>query len=156
MVDYGLCVLAQETTPMVPGIRCEVSAFRCREAGSSKPDIQNPKSFSLFAHLVPGSMPLFVIGNDTTGAKLSQPIPISSFSRKRSIWGFGKGIRIMITTVQAIGYSRDKNNGRWKRLLGYVHVEKPADGSYTRLSDAVGDALFPDPTTYHLNLWVGR
>ena len=57
---------------------------------------------------------------------------------------------------EATRYSMKQHNSKWKRLLGYAYVEKPEQGASVKLSDVLEPSQFPEPTTFHLDLWVQR
>ncbi|MBT3191572.1 MAG: hypothetical protein HN341_03350 [Verrucomicrobia bacterium] len=170
-VDYGLLTFDAAETPRVPvyvsggkvvdeGVRCQVSGVSSPDL---KPETRNRKSdrahpaFQLFAHPVPGTMPLFLIENTTTGQQVITTDPYIFVPQEKMNYEVPVGAK-WDHYRNAVGYDMrvDKNNSRWKRLLGYGYVKKPASDSCTRLSDTVDDALFPSPTTYHLDLWVEK
>lgn len=137
-VDYGLRVFAPETTPKVP-----------LSVGTSA-----NASVALFAHPVPGSMPLFLIENQSTGREVITTDPYIFVPQEALDFGVPPGDPLHAYYGEAVGYSLDDNNSRWKRLLGYGYVEKPASGDWVRLSSVLPPAQFPDVTRWHLDLWV--
>jgi len=163
-VDYGLRVFDPETTPMVPvyvdaggvapgrpGLRAGAGAGD----GAALPHATKP-TFSLFAHPVPGTMPLFLIENATTGQEVITTDPYVFVPQEKLNFGLPPEHPHADYYNEAIGYSLDKNNSKWKRLLGYAYIEKPRTGSYRRLSSVVGKSMRTELGRFNLDVWVGE
>ena len=132
-VDYGWRTFDPATTPMVqvPG-----TAIR------------------LFAHPVPGSMPLFLVQNATTGREDVTTDPYIFVPQEKLDLGVPPEHPKHDYYSQAVGYSLDENNTNWKRILGYGYVEKPEGDGFVRVSSLLDANRFPGTDTYHLDLWV--
>ena len=48
----------------------------------------------------------------------------------------------------------DQNNSRWLSLVGYAYEDKPATGSWQKLSRVLDSESVPVATSHHLDLWV--
>ncbi|MBT7702498.1 MAG: hypothetical protein HN700_19590, partial [Verrucomicrobia bacterium] len=141
-VDYGYANFEPTTTPMVA--------------------LPNA-AIELFAHPVPGTMPLFLIENATTGQEVVTTDPYIFVPQEKLDLGIPPGNQKDDYYRQAVGYSMDENNTHWKRILGYGYVEKPEDADFVRLSELLDANRFPATNTpppagqaYHLELWVKR
>jgi len=176
-VDYGLLIFDAADTPRVPvyveaGDRGQESGVSLASGPPSSPGPSRPEgrrwprdgaalldatrpTFCLFAHPVTGTMPLFLIENATTGQQVITTDPYIFVPQEKMNYAVPDGPKWDLYR-NAVGYDmrEDRNNSRWKGLLGYGYVNKPAGGSYSLLSETVGDTIFPAPTTYHLDLWV--
>ena len=147
-VDYGMLSFDPEVTPKLPVFIREGKVVE--ESGGAQP------SFELFARPVPGSMPLFLIENATTGRQVVTSDPYYFVPKEKLDLGVPRSHPKYDYYSQAVGYSMDLNNSRWKRLLGYGYVKKPAAGDYVRVSGLLGSGLFPEPDMYHLDVWVAQ
>lgn len=145
-VDYGLLTFDPATTPKVPVF---IKDARVVERGG-KP------AFVLFSKPVPGSLPLFLIEDSTTGREVVTTDPYRFVPNERLDFGVPKDDPKVNYYVDARGYSLDRHHSRWKRLLGYGLRNKPAEGSFVRLSEPVDASLFPAADAWHLDLWVAR
>ncbi len=163
-VDYGLLTFDPATTPMVPvyveagevapgrlGLRAGAGA----EDGAALPDATKP-TFHLFAHPVPGTMPLFLIENATTGQEVITTDPYIFVPQEKLDLGISPDDPKLDYFSNTVGYSMDKNESHWKRHLGYGYVEKPAAGAFVPLSQVLDSSLFPPATIHHLDLQVKR
>jgi len=161
-VDYGLLTFDPATTPKVPvyveagevapgrlGLRAGAGA----EDGAALPDATKP-TFHLFAHPVPGTMPLFLIENTTTGQEVITTDPYIFVPQEKLDLGISPDDPKFDYFSNTIGYSMDKNNSRWKRLLGYGYREKPETGDWVRVSSLLEADQFPEADDYHRDLWV--
>jgi len=135
-VDYGLLEFDPETTPKVPV------------------ELPGQDSFELFAHPVPGTMPLFLVENETTGQQVVTTDPYVFVPQEELDFGLPEEHPQADYYNQAIGYSLDENNTDWKRLLGYAYVDKPKTGSYKRISSFIGKSMLTKTNTFNLDLWV--
>lgn len=169
-VDYGLLTFDPATTPKVPvfirdgnvvedGVRGQGSGVSNPalkpETRHLKPDLVHV-SFSLFSRPVPGTMPLFLIENAATGQQVVTTDPYIFVPQEKLDLGISPDDPKLDYFGNAVGYSMDKNNSHWKRLLGYGYVKKPDAGAFIPLSQILGSSLFPPATTYHLDLQVER
>jgi hypothetical protein len=162
-VDYGLRVFDPETTPEVPvTIGKDGKVSRPTEKGTRSVGRSRPRgesgfpSFSLFAHPVPGTMPLFLIENAATGQEVITTDPYVFVPQEKLNFGLPTEHPHADYYNEAIGYSLDKNNSKWKRLLGYAYIEKPKSGTWQRLSTAAGKSLVAKPSKFNLDLWVKK
>lgn len=145
-VDYGTVTFDAATTPLVP---VHIRDGKVVEAGATaKP------AFTLYSRPVPGTMPVFLIENATTGREVITTDPYHFVPQEPLDLGIPKEHPDHDYYSQARGYSLDQNNTRWKRLLGYGFTSKPATGSVAQLSTLLGAAQFPKPDAHHLDLWV--
>jgi len=145
-VDYGLLTFDPATTPKLPVF---IRYGKVVDTGDTP-------AFSLFAKPVPGAMPLFLIENATTGQEVITTDPYIFVPQEKLELGISPDDPNLDYFGKAVGYSMDKNNSHWKRLLGYGYVEKPAAGAFVPLSQVLDGSLFPPATTYHLDLKVER
>jgi hypothetical protein len=136
-VDYGYREFDPETTPMVSV---------ALGAGGSP--------VKLFAHPVPGTMPVFLIENATTGRQVITTDPYIFVPQEKLDLGMPPEHPSYAYYSEAVGYSIDENNTNWKRLLGYAYRKQPAEGAFRRLSEVLDAEQFPEPNTYHVDLWV--
>ncbi|MBL7077403.1 MAG: hypothetical protein ISS31_08015, partial [Kiritimatiellae bacterium] len=152
-VDYGLLIFDAETTPMVP---VYVRDGKVVDEGDAP-------AFSLVTKPVSGTMPLFLVENATTGQEVVTTDPYIFVPQEKMNYEVPADPKFD-NYRNAVGYDMrvDKNNSRWKRLLGYGYVEKPEAGDFVRLSQLLNAELFPKANTppaagqaYHLDLWVG-
>ena len=154
-VDYGYVTFDPATTPKVPlhlgedGKVSRPTEERRREVGR-----ETFPAITLFAHPVPGTMPLFLVENATTGQEIVTTDPYICVPQEKLDLGMPSDDPKHDYYNRAVGYSMDENNSNWKRLLGYAYREKPAEGSFQPLSTVLEPAQFPAPNTYHLDLWV--
>lgn len=135
-VDYGYRVFDPATTPTVPV------------------NLPGQGSFELFANPVPGTMPLFLIENKTTGREVTTTDPYIFVPQEKLDFGIPPEHPQADYYNQAIGYSMDENNTNWKRLLGYGYVDRPTSGNWIQLSSLLNPERFSKATTYDLDLWV--
>ncbi len=135
-VDYGLRTFDPATTPGVP----------VRLPGSSP--------FELFAHPVPGTMPLFLVEQAETGREAVTTDPYLFVTKEKLDLGIPPGHPQHDYYQEAYGYSLDQHHSKWKRLLGYAYVDKPEGDGFARVSGLLDPAWFPETDTFHLNLWV--
>lgn len=145
-VDYGLLTFDPATTPNVPVF---IKDGRVVEHGSKA-------AFVLFAKPVPGSIPLFLIEDTTTGREVVTSDPYRFVPNERLDFGVPKDDPKVAYYADAHGYSLDQHHSLWKRLLGYGYRNKPAEGSFTRLSEILNASFFPAADVWHLDLWVAR
>jgi hypothetical protein len=73
--------------------------------------------------------------------------------RQNWIWACRRNLRTTIYYKDVVRYATDKYHSQWQRLLGDAYVGKPSEGAYCKLSDLLQPAQFPEPTTFHLDLW---
>ena len=144
-VDYGSVIFDPETTPKVP---VYVRGGRVVDGQGARP------AFRLFSRPVPGTMPLFLVENAETGREVITTDPYIFVPQEKLDLDISPEDPRHDFYSQAVGYSMDKNNTRWKRLLGYACVEKPADESFQPLSTLLDSEMFPAADTYHVDLWV--
>jgi len=135
-VDYGLLTFDPAETPLVSA----------QVAGSP--------AFQLFAKPVPGSKPLFLIENATTGREVVTTDMYTFFDKEKLDWNLPPEHPDADYYNNAYAYRLEKHNSRWHRLLGYACVDKPEQADYVRLSDVLPAAMLPETDTYHLDLWV--
>jgi hypothetical protein len=145
-VDYGLLTFDPATTPKVPVF---IHDGKVVEEGDTL-------AFKLFAHPVPGTMPLFLIENATTGQEVITTDPYIFVPQEKLDLGISPDDPELDYFSNTVGYSMDKNNSHWKRLLGYGYVETPAAGAFEPLSQVLDSTLFPPATKNHLDLRVER
>ena len=163
-VDYGLLTFDAADTPQVP---VYVSGGKVVDGKVSRPtkDVgrETFPAIKLFAHPVSGTMPLFLIENASTGQEVVTTDPYIFVPQEKMNYEVPADPKFD-NYRNAVGYDMrvDKNNSRWKRLLGYGYVEKPEAGDFVRLSQLLNAELFPKANTppaagqaYHLDLWVG-
>jgi hypothetical protein len=143
-VDYGLIEFNPANTPRLPVF---VRNGRVTATGR-KP------AFELFAHPVPGTQPLFLIENAETDREVITTDPYIFVAKEPLDFGIPKEHPASDYFRHAQGYSMDKHNSRWQRLLGYAYVTKPDAGNFVRLSERLDPAIFPKPDAYHFDLWV--
>jgi len=138
-VDYGLLTFDRETTPLLP---------------VTWPGSEDVPSFRLYARPVPGSMPVFLIENATTGQPVITTDPYIFVKKEKLDFELPSDHPLHGYYQDAIGYSVDQHNSRWRRLLGFGLVNRPDDSGFLQIGDAVPPAMFPRPDTHHLNLWA--
>jgi hypothetical protein len=143
-VDYGAVAFDPATTPLLP-VRVRDGRV-VAEGGRAVCE--------LFARPVPGTQPLFLIENAETGRELITTDPYVFVEKEPLAFGLPQDHPAFDYMSRAQGLSLDKNHSRWKRLLGYGFVAKPAAGNFVRLSGQLDAALFPKPDAHHLDLWV--
>ncbi len=112
--------------------------------------------FKLLSKPVPGSQPLFLIENATTGQEIVTTDMYAFFDKEKLDWNLPPEHPDAAYYNQAHAYRLEKHNTNWKRLLGYGYVDQPNDSSFTRLSALLDPVLFPQTNRYHLDLWVKR
>ena len=146
-VDYGLLTFDPATTPRVP-----VAIHRGKVV---KPQWLAKPAFELFAQPVPGSRPLFLVANATTGQEVVTTDPYLFVPREKLDFDVPPEHPQHDYYRDAVGYSLDENNTRWERLLGYGYVDPPpGDDTYRPLSELLDRSLFPETTIHHRDLWV--
>lgn len=143
-VDYGLLSPSPEDTPRVPVYTRDGRVV----------DNADKPSFKLLSRPVPGTMPLFLIENTTTGAEVITTDPYIFVPQEKLDFGVPPEHPHHDYYSQAVGYSMDQNNSNWKKLLGYGYVEKPEGSSNRQLSSLLDESMFPQADTHHLDLWV--
>lgn len=148
-VDYGLVTFDPANTPMLPVYIQDGKLLDAVKTGGTP-------AFELFSKPVPGTLPLFLIENTITGKEAITTDPYIFVTKEKLDFGVPKEHPNYDYYSHAVGYSMDKNNSNWKRLLGYGYVNKPAKGSFKQLSDILDSSLFPEADTYHVNLWVAK
>ena len=139
-VDYGLMHFSHKETAKV-----EVELDRVEQ------------KFLLSAKPINGSMPLFLMSNATTGEEIVSTDPYHFVPSEPLSLGVPPSHPHHEYYSRARGYSLDKHNTRWKKLLGYGRRGKPRDDSekFKQLSDLLdGTGYFPDKDAWHLDLWV--
>jgi hypothetical protein len=136
-VDYGLAEFDPATTPRLPVVM-----------RGGKP------AFELFAYPVPGTQPLFLIENAATGREVVTTDPYLFVAKEPLDFGIPKEHPAADYFRHVQGYAMDKHNSRWRRLLGYAYVAKPATGNFAPLSERLDSTTFPQTDAYHLDLWV--
>jgi len=147
-VDYGRVTFDPATTPLLP-------VYIHNGKVVARRSLKEP-AFKLFAKPVPGTMPLFLIDNATTGREVITTDPYIFVTREKLDLGVPAAHPHHDYYSQAVGYSLDQNNSKWKRLLGYGCVNKPAEESYKQLSALLDSSQFPRADTFHLDLWVKK
>ncbi len=145
-VDYGYCEFDPASTPKAP----------VRMSDSKVVDTGSEPAFQVFAHPVPGTMPLFVIEQESTGREVITTDPYIFVPQEKLNFGLPADHAKADFYNNAVGYSLDENDSKWKRLLGYGYKTKPEGGDYVRLSEVLGQDQFPEPGAFHLDLWVER
>jgi len=154
-VDYGYREFDPATTPMVSVIPGEgEDGTRSRPTGDVGRD--RVPAIEIFAHPVPGTMPLFLIQNATTGQEVITTDPYIFVPQEKLDLGVPPEHPKHDYYNQAVGYSLDENNTNWKRILGYAYVDKPEGDDFVRLSELLDENMFPAANTYHLDLWMKR
>jgi hypothetical protein len=143
-VDYGFIEFAPATTPRLPVF---VRNGRVVASGD-KP------AFELFAHPVPGTQPLFLVENTETGREVITTDPYVFVAREPVRFDIPKEHPACDYFSHAQGYAMDRNHSRWKRLLGYAFVSKPATGHFTRLAERLDAGMVVQPDAYNLDVWV--
>ena len=144
-VDYGLAVFDPATTPMVP-----VCIRDGKVVDSGRP------AFELYSKPVLGTMPVFLIEQAESGREVLTTDPYVFVQKERVELGVPEEHPHYDYYKDATRYSMKKHHSQWKRLLGYAYVDKPAEGAYVKLSSLLEPSQFPEPTTFHLDLWVKR
>ena len=147
-VDYGLLTFDPATTPLVPVFIRDGRVTDGRES--------NTPAFELFAKPVPGTKPLFLVENNTTGQEVITSDMYMFFDKEKLDWNLPPEHPDADYYNNAYAYRLEKNNSTWKRLLGFGYVNKPADGTFVRLSHLLDANHFPASDTYHLDLFVKR
>ena len=167
-VDYGLLTFDAATTPKVPVFieNGEVVAegVRYQASGVSNPDLKPETrnlepdgvhpAFWLYAQPVPGTLPLFLIENATTGEDVVTTDPYIFVAQEKLDLGLPLDDPRYDYYRSATGYSLAENNSHWKRLLGYAYTSKPETGSFAPLSSELGAPLFPAANEHHREVWV--
>jgi hypothetical protein len=136
-VDYGLCTFDPATTPLVP--------VRLRSG---------KVTFRLFAKPVPGTMPLFLIENRETGREVVTSDPYVFVLKEKLDLGLPADHPHYDYYSKAYGYSLDKHNSKWQRLLGYGYVKRPEGADFKPLSAVLPPGLVSKPDAHSLDLWV--
>lgn len=144
-VDYGLAVFDPETTPTVSVF---IRDGKVVDSGQA--------AFELYSKPVPGTMPVFLIEQAETGREVLTTDPYVFVQKERVELGVPEEHPHHDYYKEATRYSMKQHNSKWKRLLGYAYVEKPEQGASVKLSDVLEPSQFPEPTTFHLDLWVQR
>jgi len=139
-VDYGALTFDPDDTPLVP-------AFPDQAEG-------DPSPFLLYAHPVPGSVPLFRMAHRETGRQVissdpyhfvpSQPVDLR-VPEEHPDHGY---------YAEARGYELDAFEGEWKGMLGYALREKPAEAGWVRLSECLPADWQSGITPFHTDPWV--
>lgn len=145
-VDYGQLTFEAADTPTVPVFVRDGKVV----ASGSEP------AMKLYARPVRGAMPLFLIENAETGRQVITTDPYHFVAKSPLNLGLSKEHSPTEYLAEAQGYSMDQNNTRWRRLLGYALVSRPAAGHFKRLSEILDSTMFPAPDEYQLDLWAPR
>lgn len=142
-VEYGVLTFDPETTEMLP-----VSIKNNKVVPKGK------VTFKLFSKPVPGSKPLFLIENATTGQEVITTDLYNFVKKEARNFGFPKEHPQAEYFNNATAYFMAKNNSKWKRMLGYAYQEKPKTGNYKRLSEVIPKEMLGEAGKYNLDLWV--
>jgi len=113
-------------------------------------------AFELYSKPVLGTMPVFLIEQAESGREVLTTDPYVFVQKERVELGVPEEHPHYDYYKDATRYSMKKHHSQWKRLLGYAYVDKPAEGAYVKLSSLLEPSQFPEPTTFHLDLWVKR
>ncbi|RMD82087.1 MAG: hypothetical protein D6820_04210, partial [Lentisphaerae bacterium] len=142
-VDYGLLQFSANSTPMI----------KVTLPGGSR-------SFELYAYPVRGSLPVFLIEDTRTGKQVVTTDPYIFVPKEKLNFGLPQSHPLHDYYNRAIGYSIDRHHARWKHLLGFAPVRKPAQGRWEKLSRLAGN-MFPSRSEYevdwaadyHVDVW---
>jgi hypothetical protein len=145
-VDYGLLSFDPATTPRVP--------VYIRDGRVTDGDATGAPAFELYARPVPGTAPLFLVENRTTGQEIITTDLYAFFDKEKVDWNLPPEHPDAEYYNNAFAYRLEKNNSVWKRLLGYAPVARPEGEPHVRLSELLAKSLFPEANRYHLDLWV--
>ena len=146
-VDYGQLAFDPAATPLLP---VHVQDGRVIDPAAAA----GPPSFEVYAKPVPGSLPLFLLEDTTTGREVVSTDPYRFVPQEpldlgvppdHPHHGYYAGLR---------GISLDRHTSKWKRLLGYAPRARPRKPGFTPLSAVAGPALFPAADDHHLDVWV--
>jgi len=137
--DYGLLTFDPKTTPMLKV-----------DLGGGMP------AFELYAKPVPGTMPLFLVADKTTGQEIVTTDLYHFVPKEDPGFDIPPEHALHDYYSQAVGYSMDQHNSKWKRILGYAYVDQPDDDYFVQIADLLKPKQFPEVDTYHLNLWVKK
>lgn len=137
-VDYGLVHVDPETTSMVTV------------------KVDGAPGFNLYSKPVPGSQPLFLLENETTGQEIITTDLYRFFDKEKLNWELPDTHPDADYYNSAYAYRLEQHNTKWKRLLGYGLKNKPGDTSFVQLSGMLDPLLFPEADPYHLDLWVRK
>ena len=110
----------------------------------------------LAAKPIPGSLPVFLLEDSTTGRELITTDPAALVPQEPLRLTIDPNSPKADYYRDAVGYSLGEGDGEWKRLLGYGPREKPEEGTAARLSEVVPAAMLPTPGEFHHDIWVYR
>ena len=113
-------------------------------------------AFELYAKPVPGTMPLFLVADKTTGQEIVTTDLYHFIPKEDPGFDIPPEHSLHDYYSQAVGYSMNQHNSKWKRILGYAYVDQPDDDSFVQIADLLAPKQFPKVDTYHLNLWVKK
>ena len=145
-IDYGLVEFSLSDTPRVPVYLVDNKVVENPPAGTE------PATY-LFARPVPGSHPVFLMEDTTTGQEIISTDLYRFVPSKPLALGIPQEHPKSEYYNNARGYSLDKNHCRWKRLLGFGLTAKPKKNGSRLLSAVLPENIFPTPDTTHLDLW---
>ncbi len=145
-IDYGLVEFSLSDTPRVPVYLVDNKVVENPPAGTE------PATY-LFARPIPGSHPVFLMEDTTTGQEIISTDLYRFVPSKPLALGIPQEHPKSEYYNNARGYSLDKNHCRWKRLLGFGLTAKPKKNGSRLLSAVLPENIFPTPDTTHLDLW---
>ena len=145
-VDYGRLSFDPATTRRLP-IRIEQERVV---------ETRDQATMWLAAKPIPGSLPVFLLEDRTTGRELITTDPATLVPQEPLHLTIDPDSPKADYYRDAVGYSLGEGDGEWKRLLGYGLREKPEEGTAARLSEVVPAAMLPPPSAFHHDLWVYR
>ena len=146
-VDYGRLTFDRAATPLLP---VHVQDGRVIDPVAAA----GPPSFEVYAKPVPGSLPLFLLEDATTGREVVSTDPYRFVPREPLDLGVPPDHPHHGYYAGLEGISLDRHTSKWKRLLGYAPRSRPGEPGFAPLSTLAGPALFPPADAHHLDVWV--
>ncbi|MFH5802686.1 alpha/beta hydrolase family protein [Alienimonas sp. DA493] len=140
-VDYGLLRFPREST-----VRTTVSLPHRNVAPAA--------AFELYAKPVPGSRPLFLIANRTTGEEVVTADPYAFVESEPLSLNLPAEHPHADYFAEARGYSLAERHSDWRALLGYALVERPKEPGWRPLSQALRGDRLPKMGGGRRDLWV--
>ena len=145
-VDYGQLTFDPATAPRLP-VRIEQNRVK---------NTAEQATMWLAAKPIPGSLPVFLLEDSTTGRELITTDPAALVPQEPLRLTIDPNSPKADYYRDAVGYSLGEGDGEWKQLLGYGLREKPEEGTAARLSEVVPAAMLPTPGEFHHDIWVYR
>ncbi|WP_236696762.1 hypothetical protein [Rhodopirellula islandica] len=117
-------------------------------------------TFQLFAKPVSGALPVFEIEQAETGQRIFTPDPYYFVESESLDLNLPSRHPQRDYFADARGYFLDRNHSKWKRLVGYAMVKRPAadlliaKGNWERLSTLLDSQPTSSDNEYHRDVWV--